>query len=313
MSEGQEDDDRPSEDQPDRRTDDPTDPPPSPEPEKPDEATDIPESPWRTGTIRNLEIEEVLGVAIIGENAKASVGARLAGEALSALDELVTTLAAAVHGNLGKTGPSRLPTGMGALRLTHVAWGSAVFYFTPGEGEAFQLSVDDSLTQVSSTAEDVLGQLMELVEAGSSEEVIALARRHHDRVATKYVQFLEVLVMEQVGVAWRTRDRAPVLGPSTAGRALAVLERTDEVSSEQLLVEGVLYEANARTHGFRLLQDDGKLIFGRFDDGLSPVVGDAWNHRVAANILVRIERLARSGNERRTFELQALEILGPAS
>ncbi len=314
MSEEREEEDRPSEDKPDRGTDEPVDPPPSEEPKRADEGADVPESPWRTGTIRNLKIAEVLGVAFMGEPVKASIGARLAGEALSALDELVTMLAAAMYGNVGKSGPARLPGGIGALRLVHVAWGSAGFYFTPGEGEAFQISVDEPLTQVFSKAEDVVGHLMELIEAGSSEEVITVARRYNDRVAAKYVQFLEVVVAEQVGVAWRTRDRDPVLPRSTAGRALAILERTEEVSSEQLQVEGVLYEvANARTRGFRLLQDDGTLIFGRFDEGLYPLVGDAWNQRVAADIQVRVERLARSGNERRTFELRDIDILGPAS
>lgn len=313
MSEEREDEDRPSEDKPDRGTDETVDPPPSEEPERTDEGTDVPESPWRTGTIRNLKLEEVLGVAFLGEPVIASIGARLAGHALGALDELVTMLAASMYGNVGKSGAARLPTGIGALRLADVAWGSAVFYFTPGEGEAFQLSVEESSTQVFSKAEDVMGKLMKLIEAGSGEAVITEARRYNDRVAAKYVQFLEVVVAEQVGVAWRTRDRDPVLPRSTAGRALAVLEQTEEVSSEQIRYEGVLYEANARTRGFRLLLDDGTLIFGRFDEGLFPVVGEAWNQRVTANVLVRVERLARSGNERRTFELRAIEIMGPAS
>lgn len=85
-----------------------------------------------------------------------------------------------------------------------------------------------------------------------------------------------------------------------------------DISVEHLEAEGVLYEANARTRGFRLQQDDGLTILGRFEPQLFTDVGEAWNHRVRASILVRIERLARSGEERRSFELVALQILGPA-
>lgn len=312
MSEEQEDDDRPPEEKPARPSDEPVDPQPPQEPEKADEGTDIPESPWRTGTIRNLESDEVLGLAFIGQPVQKSIAAQLAGQALSALDDLVTILAASMYGKVGERGPARLPTGVGALRLTGVAWGSAVFYFSPGEGDALQLSVDDSSTQASSKAEEVMGQLMEIIDAGSSEQVVEVARRFNDRVAAKYVQFLEVVVAEHVGVAWRTRDRSQVLSHSTAGRALAMLERTEEVSSAQWQVEGVLYEANARTRGFRLVQDNGTLILGRFDEGLSPRVGEAWNQRVAATIQARVERLARSGSERRTFELRAIDVLDAA-
>jgi hypothetical protein len=311
VSEEQEGEPHPPEEKPDRSDDEPVDPEPPQEPEKADEGHEIPESPWRTGTIRNLEIGEVLGVAFLGKPVEGSIGAQFAGQALSALDDLVTILAASRYGKVGERGPVRLPGGIGALRLAGVGWGSAVFYFRPGEGDAFRLSVNDSSTQVSSGAEDVMGQLMELVEAGSSDEVLTVAQRYNDRVAAKYVQFLEVVVAEQVGVAWRTRDRDPVLPRSTAGRALAMLEQTEEVSSEQQEVEGILYEANARTRGFRLLLDDGTLILGRFDEALSPHVGEAWNQRVSAGIRIRVERLARSGNERLTFELRELAILDP--
>lgn len=297
---------------PERETDDPSGPPPSDEPDRSDEEIDVPESPWRTGTIRNLESDEVLGVAFTGEPVRASIGAQLAGQALSALDELVRILAASMYGNVGKSGQARLPIGVGALRLTHVALGSAVFYFTPGEGEEFQLSIDDPEVQVVTKADDVIGQLMELVDASAGDEVVEVARRYNDRVAAKYVQFLEVVVAEQIGVAWRTRERDALLERSSAGRALAVLEQTEEISTERLLIEGTLYEANARTRGFRLLQDDGTLIFGRFDEALYAVVGEAWNQRVAVEIQVRVERLARSGNDRRTFELRGVEIIGPA-
>jgi hypothetical protein len=285
---------------------------PGTEQEQPGEDGDIPASPWRTGTVRMLEGAEVLGVAFTGNRVNKSIGAQLAGQALTALDDLVTMLAAAKFGKVGKRGPATLPTGIGALRLSGIAWGSAAFYFTPGEGEAFQIPESGTVEPTSKITE-VVDELMDLVEASPTDEVVDVARRHSDRVAAKYVQFLEVVVTDRVGLAWRTTKRDPVLPPTAAGRALAVLEQTDHIRIEDLQIEGILYEANARTRGFRLQRDDGLLVTGRFEEVLYDVVGDAWNHRVVADIRVRVERLARSGDERRTFELVGLRILGPAT
>ncbi len=308
----------PDEDQPEKAGTEQTpakpndDPKPETGQEQPGESGDIPDSPWRTGTVRMLEGAEVLGVAFTGSRVNKSIGAQLAGQALTALDYLVTMLAAAKFGKVGKRGPATLPTGIGALRLSGIAWGSAAFYFTPGEGEAFHIPEPGTIEPTSKIIE-VVDELMDLVEASPTDAVVDVARRHSDRVAAKYVQFLEIVVTDQVGLAWRTTKRDPVLPPTAAGRALAVLEQTDHIRIEDMKVEGVLYEANARTRGFRLQLDDGLLVTGQFEEALYGVVGDAWNHRVAADIRVRVERLARSGDERRTFELVGLRILGPST
>lgn len=301
-------DDRPPGDSPDRPPEPPL-PPPQPDPEEPDRPADIPESPWRIGTIRNLSADEVLGLAFTGERARSSVGVQLAGQALSSLDDLVNMLAASIYGQVGKRGPAPLPTGIGTLRLSGLEWGSAAFYFSPGEGEAFQLPVDENIAGLSKI-EVVVEELMDLVEASPTDDVIEVARRHSDRVATKYVEFLNVVVSENVDLAWQTKSQGPVLSAVGAGRALAVLEQTDHIRIEDMTAEGVLYEANARTRGFRLLQDDGRLVLGRFEEALYVQMGNAWNHRVRAAIRVRVERLARSEEERRTFELVGLQELG---
>jgi hypothetical protein len=227
------------------------------------------------------------------------------------LDDLVAMLAAAKYGRVGKRGPAVVPSGIGALRLVNVAFGSAAFYFTSGEGEAFQMPAQGGADLTSRIAE-VAGDLLTLVEARGSDNILEVARQYSDRVAAKYVQLLEIVVTEGVDTEWQTPDRGAELPILEAGTALAALEQTDHVRVEELLAEGVLYEANARTLGFRLLQDDGLIILGRFEPQLFAEIGDAWNHRVAANILVRIERLARSGEERRRFDLVGLQILGPA-
>ena len=220
-------------------------------------------------------------------------------------------LAAAKYGRVGKRGPAVVPSGIGALRLVHVAFGSAAFYFTSGEGEAFQIPTEggaDLTTRISDVADELLG----LVEARGSDNILEVAKQYSDRVAAKYVQFLEVVVTEGVDTEWQTPHRHAELPTLEAGTALAALEQTDHVRVEELTAEGTLYEANARTLGFRLLQDDGRIIVGRFEAHLFSEIGDAWNHRVVANILVRIETLARSGEERRRFDLVGLQVLGPA-
>ena len=250
-------------------------------------------------------------MAFYGANARRSVGVQLAGNALAALDDLVAMLAAAKYGQVGKRGPAVLPSGIGALRLVDVAFSSAAFYFTSGEGEAFQLAVEggpDLTTRIG----DVADELVTLVEARGSDNILEVARRYSDRVAAKYVQLLDIVVTEGVDTEWKTPHRSAELPTLDAGTALAVLEQTDHIRVEELVADGVLYEANARTLGFRLLQDDGSIILGRFEQKLFAEIGEAWNHRVRASILVRIERLARSGEERRSFELVGLEIRGPA-
>lgn len=233
---------------------------------------------------------------------------------MAALDEVVAMLSAAKYGSVGKRGPASLPSGIGALRLVDAAFGSAAFYFTSGEGEAFQigLGTEAAETETTSRLVDVADELLTLIEARGSDQVLEIARRYSDRVAAKYVQLLDVIVAEGVDTEWTTPRRLVELPVYDAGTALAVLEQTDHVSVEELDADGVLYEANARTRGFRLLQEDGRVILGRFEPKLFADVGDAWNHRVRCHILVRVEKLARSGGERRSFELMAIEILGPA-
>lgn len=246
-----------------------------------------------------------------GPKARRSVGAQLAGSAVAALDDLVAMLAAAKYGRVGKRGPAVLPSGIGALRLVNVAFGSAAFYFTSGEGEAFQLAVEGD-EDIFARIGDVADELLILVEARGSDDILEVARQYSDRVAAKYVQLLDIVVTEGVDTEWTTPHGHAELPTLDAGAALAVLEQTDHIRVEELAADGVLYEANARTLGFRLLQDDGRIILGRFEPKLFADIGEAWNHRVQASILVRIERLARSGEERRSFELVDLRVLGPA-
>ena len=233
---------------------------------------------------------------------------------MAGLDELVAILAAAKYGSVGKRGRASLPSGIGALRLVDAAFGSAAFYFTSGEGEAFQIGIGVETAEVDITSRiaDVVDELLTLIEARGSNKVLEIARRYNDRVAAKYVQLLDVIVAEGVDTEWTTPSRVVELPIYDAGTALAVLEQTDHVSVEELDADGVLYEANARTRGFRLLQEDGRVILGRFEPKLFGDVGVAWNHRVRCHILVRVERLARSGEERRSFELIAIEVLSPA-
>jgi hypothetical protein len=174
------------------------------------------------------------------------------------------------------------------------------------------VSKEDRERDLTSRVAGVVEELLELVVASAGDEILEVAGRYNERVAAKYVQFLDVVVNEGVDVSWRSKRRAVDLPVSFAGRAYATLERTEDVQVDHETLEGVLYEANARTRGFRLVQDDGRLIIGRFDEALYPLVGEAWNHRVKATIRVQTERLARSGEERRTFTLTNLEILGPA-
>ena len=256
-----------------------------------------------------LQGGEVLGLAFTGDQVRHSIGLQLAGQALAALDDLVSMLAAAMYGSVGKRGPASLPTGIGALRLDDVAWGSAAFYFTPGQGEAFQLRVEGDETELTSKIDGVVDELMNLVDASSGQDVIEVARRYSDRVAARYVEFLEIVVTEGADLAWQTQRRSVVMPAASSGKALALLEQIEEVRVEHLDVEGLLYEANARSRGFRLVQDDGRLILGHFEEALYPVVGEAWNHRVHAAIRVRVERLARSHEERRSFELTGLEVI----
>lgn len=301
-----------AENDPDEPREPPARPPATPPPSSPPSTSaPIPPPPWRTGTIRALEGDEILGLAFYGEQARKSVGVQLAGGALAALDELVAVLAAAKYGQLGRRGPAIVPPGMGALRLVNVAFGSAAFYFTSGEGEAFRIPVapEEPPTRIA----DVADEVVTLAEARGSDEILEVARRYSDRVAAKYVQFLEVVVAQRVDTELATPRRRAELPSFDAGAALAALEQTDHIRVEELTAEGVLYEANARTLGFRLIQDDGLIIQGRFEQKLFVDIGEAWNHRVRAGILVHIERLARSGDERRTFELTTLQILGPAS
>lgn len=296
----------------DDEADEPAKPPAaSPPTSPPSTPTPIPPPPWRTGTIRALEGDEILGLAFYGEQARKSVGVQLAGSALAALDELVAMLAAAKYGQVGKRGPAIVPSGMGALRLVNVAFGSAAFYFTSGQGEAFRIPLEPE--EAPTRIADVADEVVTLVEARGSDEILDVARRYSDRVAAKYVQFLEVIVAERVDAELATPRRRAELPSFDAGAALAALEQTDHIRVEELTAEGVLYEANARTLGFRLIQDDGLIIQGRFEQKLFADIGEAWNHRVRVRILVRIERLARSGDERRTFELIALQILGSAT
>jgi hypothetical protein len=286
------------------------------EPQTPDvepASPEAPPSPWRTGKIRMLKEQEILGYAFTGRKVQGSVAVRFAGQALAALDELVSMLAASIYGQVGKRGPAQLPLGMGALRLTNVAWGSAAFYFTSGEGEAFQIAPVEEARDFTSQIDGVIDQLLNIVQASASDEILETARLYNDRVAAKYVQFLEVIVEEGVNVMWETPTRSASLPISHANRALAALERTDEIRVETTIVTGTLYEANARSRGFRLLQDDGRLLQGHFAEDLYPVVGDAWNQRVSATIAIRVEILARSGDERRKFELVSLETLAPGT
>lgn len=286
-------------------------PPAAPEPRPSPAPTPIPPPPWRTGTIRALRGDEILGLAFYGAKARLSVGVQLAGEALAALDDLVAMLGAAKYGSVGKRGPAVLPSGLGALRLVDVEFGSAAFYFTSGEGEAMQIDVEAG-GGITTRISDVADELLALVEARGSDNILEVARRYSDRVAVKYVQLLNVVVTEGVDTEWTTTRRRAELPSFDAGAALAVLEQTDHIRIEELIADGVLYEANARTLGFRLQRDDGSIILGRFEQKLFADIGDAWNHKVRANILVRIERLARSGVERRSFDLVGLQILGPA-
>jgi hypothetical protein len=284
------------------------DSPQEPEPPSPE----IPPSPWRTGKIRMLKEQEILGYAFTGKKVQGSVAVRFAGQALAALDELVSMLAASIYGQVGKRGPAQLPPGIGALRLTNVAWGSAAFYFTSGEGEAFQIAPAEQARDFTSQIDGVIDQLLDIVQASASDEILDTARLYNDRVAAKYVQFLEVIVEEGVDVTWEAPSRSASLPISHASRALAALERTEKIRVESTIVTGTLYEANARSRGFRLLQDDGRLLQGHFAEDLYSVVGEAWNQRVSATIDIRIETLARSGEERRKFELVRVETLGPS-
>lgn len=277
------------------RDDDPPERPPEPPP-----------PPFPPEEIRDLYDGEVLRLGFFGDEAHRSLRLDLTGASLGALDVLVSTMAADTFGNLAERGPVARPANVEPLGLVDVVFGSAVFYFAPSPSTELRLPVEQGAqTRISVVVDKVL----ELVESSTDASVVEVANTHHPRVAARYVDLLDILATAKVETGWSGRERSVVLPRAEAQQALELLERTEVLSTRTIAVVGTLYEANARSRGFRLERDDdGAIIVGRFAEALVDTVGASWNRTVIARIDVTTERLVRTGKERLRFTLIDLEL-----
>lgn len=268
-------------------------------PERPPEP---PPPPFPPEEVRDLIDGEVLRLGFHGPEARRSLSLDLGSSSLSALNGLVSVMTADKFGNLGDRGPVATPAHVEPLAIVDALFTSAVFYFAPGAPEELVLPV------AGSPIVDVVDEVIRLVEVSRNDAVVAVAKEHHPRVAARYVDFLDVVSNAQVETHWRGDERTAALSRDDALRALEVLERTDVLSTRPIAVIGTLYEANARSRGFRLERDeDGMIIVGRFAEDLIQTVGALWNQTVIAQIDVTTERLVRTGKERLRFTLTGLE------
>ena len=247
----------------------------------------------------------MLGFAFYGSD-KRSLSLEVTGSSLSALNGLVRVMAADKFADLGDRGPVPVPSDLEPLELVDVLFGSTAFYFAPGASEELRLPVEAGGT-ASRIA--VVGQeVVRLIEASSDDKIVDLANRYHPRVAARYVDLLEVLSSGRSRTGWLAAGASASLSEDDANRALGALERTEELSTRETRVFGTLYEANARSRGFRLQRDeDGSILVGRFAEHLVDKVGALWNQPVLAVIDVTTERLVRTGKERLRFTLTGLE------
>jgi hypothetical protein len=254
--------------------------------------------------VRDLHEDEVLRLALDWANGNSALGLGVAGASLSGLNDLVAVMAANKYGNLGERGPVALPPDLEPLDLVDFAVGSAVFFLAPGRHPELALPVDN-VSRITSVVDDVLG----LIEAGP-EHVVSAAQQYHPRVAAKYVDLLDTFSSAELETSWRTPSRSVLLPGEEARESLQLLERTEELSTRSVVVVGTLYEANARSRGFRLERtDDESIIVGRFASELVDEVGALWNQVVIARIDVTTERLVRTNKERLRSTLVGLERL----
>jgi hypothetical protein len=272
----------------------------------PAEPPPIPPSPWETEEIRLLEEGEVLGIRFSGDGAVSTLPLDSATRLLASIDELVSMAAATRFGNVGARGPAPLPDGVGHLGIAGFAIGSAVFYLTTGEGETFVIG--DGEAGEEARVEIAITDLIELVSAGDSDQLLEVAREKHERLVAKYVQFLEALTVSRVSADLLTRRESTSLSLGTAESALVKLEASEEVETEVSEFVGMLYEANARSRGFRLELPDGSSIGGKFEEALYEEIPRAWNHVVRASVQVSTKKLVRSGEERKEFLLRSLSV-----
>lgn len=274
------------------------------DPKPPDRPPEPPKPPFDPLETRGLRHGEVLGLGFRGEGAENSISLPLAGAAFAALDGLVTVMAAAAYGNLGARGPIVTPANLETLDIVDAKFGSAAFFFKPRHIENLAL-------QVEAPDENRIGRIVsdvvQLVGASKHGDIFEQLRHTHSRVSARYVDLLEAVSVTRAATSWMNTERTIELSYDEALNAIAVLESTEGASTESRPFTGVLYEANARSRGFRLERSDEEgTISGRFDEDIIGQVAEHWNEEVDATVNVTTETLRRTGEVRRRFTLVAL-------
>jgi hypothetical protein len=117
----------------------------------------------------------------------------------------------------------------------------------------------------------------------ASHEIQALGRR-----ATRdYLNLGNVVTKHEVDTYARTRfGHKQVAAPSNRFLAsVQELRRTEEQTHETLRVKGVLYQADAKNHRFRLITQEAQSILGTYVPDMLEVVRSSWANVVDAEIL----------------------------
>jgi hypothetical protein len=271
--------------------------PPEPEPEptpriRPVDPDHFDRFRWLKGVLG-----EALAVILRGEPVgedRMDVGP--AGTFLVHLDTLTRLLASHFAGEEPKpTGTIKRPQSVGRLQFAAAqATNSITLYFALDKPTQLKLEGGDDLWE--SPMGKAVREVVSLIEM--SDDVDDLIQRSHqlgDRIADRYHDMLEFLVLEQLEAEWQPRDRpGTVLTTHGAAEVKAALDReiAEEVETQSL--KGTLYEANSRTHGFEFEAVGVGRIQGDYPDELTEYIRFAWNREVEARIRIIQHRRARS-------------------
>lgn len=163
--------------------------------------------------------------------------------------------------------------------------------------------------------EQAIEYLMTLIEsAPNQEELLAHLIGFDPRIGGELAQLLDVLVTHNVDSTWRqSRGESVTVTAEAAAGARVALDREADVSTQEVIAVGYLYEANAKERSFRLeqLNREGTLL-GHYDPVYTLVVRSAWGRLVRAKVQITRRRLERKKHaEPEEVELvEILEILG---
>ena len=201
----------------------------------------------------------------------------------------------------------RYAEGLATVDLSSVAFGNSV---------TIEFKVGDPENEVATYGlQSASEEILNLVAQRDPEEVIHEAHKHGFIVANSVAKLVEAIASTRAQTTWSGPSHDPIrITPGQAAFIGKTLSNVEQGKPEEIVVTGVLNQADAKRKTFRLdVEDetsDVTTISGTYLDDIESLVRTNWGRRVRATITRTEIRRAKTAKPKYVYELRSFGIKG---